>query len=86
MEKIRGKTPIKLMSFSIFLGRTLVPGMRAGGRWKKQEVKRQVEYLKLKWIMLRNGKIKINLVNDFDFDESEQICYAEQMNEWYKEL
>ena len=31
--------------------------------------------------MSRNGKIKINFVNDFDFDESEQIYYAKQMNE-----
>lgn len=31
--------------------------------------------------MLRNGRIKINLVNDFDFDESEQICCKEQMND-----
>ena len=31
--------------------------------------------------MLRNGKIKINLVNDFDFDGSKEICYIEQMSE-----
>lgn len=29
--------------------------------------------------MLKNGKIKINLANDFD--ESKQMCYIEQMNE-----